>query len=110
AEHRAIHVEGTRQLLEAAIGAQVPRFLYLSSSKAGSAAESPYGQAKREAEALLLKAHEAGRIQVCCLRPTAVYGPGMKGNLAAWMRLVGRGMAPPLPPTSHTRVAMVGRE
>ncbi len=103
---REAHVEASRHLLHAAVAAGVKRFVYVSSIKAASP-DTPYGVAKRETEEMLLDAHHQGLIEVCCLRPTAVYGQGMKGSLATWIDLVRRGKAPPVPPDS-ARVAMIG--
>jgi UDP-glucose 4-epimerase len=95
-----VNVTGTRNLLTAAIAAGVPRFVYVSSILADPAYDQPptaYGQSKREAEQLLIAAHQRGHIQVCILRPVNVYGPGMKGNLMTLMRLIRTGWLPPLP-------------
>lgn len=106
-KHDAINRDGTRRLLDAAIDSEVRRFLFISSSKVLSARPTPYAQAKGAAEALVFAAHEQGRIEVCCLRPAAVYGRGMKGSLAGWIGLLRKGLAPPLPPV-RTRLAMIG--
>ncbi|MDT8397346.1 MAG: NAD-dependent epimerase/dehydratase family protein [Pseudomonadales bacterium] len=100
------NVDGTGRLLTAAIAADVKKFVFISSVKAATP-RSHYGNSKLAAEKLLLAAHQAGRIQVCCLRPTAVYGAGMKGNLRAWMKLQQKGLAPPLPPHAG-RLEMIG--
>lgn len=118
--YRAVNVAGTQVLLDAAAQAGVPRFLYLSSVKAaGDAGEDcvdetwdaapsdAYGRTKREAEALVLEAGRRTGMHVCVLRPTLVYGPGVKGNLARMMDSVARGRFPPLPETRNRR-SMVG--
>ena len=92
--------QGTLALRDAAMAASVPRLLFISSSKASGAREgSPYARAKAAAEALLLSSNGAGP-EICILRPAPVYGPGMRGNLAVWIRHCMKGTAPPLPNNS----------
>lgn len=104
-EYRRIHVQGTTALLHAAQTTNVHTFIYLSSVKAmgeGSARvedesaacvpRTPYGQSKLEAERLVL---ESALPCPVILRPTLVYGPGSKGNLAAMMSAVRKGFFPP---------------
>lgn len=99
-ELRRINVEGTRSLLRTAIAAGVRRIVFFSSILADERLNpegGDYGRSKLEAETLLLEAAQAGEIEVCCLRPANVYGLGMKGNLMTMIRLVQRGLLPPLP-------------
>lgn len=99
-EMRRINVEGTRALLQAAVAAGVRRIVFFSSILADTQLNpegGAYGHSKLEAESLLLEAAKAGEIEVCCLRPANVYGLGMKGNLFTMIRLVQRGLMPPLP-------------
>src|SRR5690606_11247167 len=107
--HRAVNYQGTLNLLQAAIAAKVPRFIFLSSSKAGASTQNAYATAKLAAEREILAATRDGNIQACALRPAAVYGLGMKGNLAGWIRVIERGYAPPIPPV-RTRIALIGVE
>jgi UDP-glucose 4-epimerase len=96
----AINVEGTRNLLEAAIAGGVRHFVYVSSILADPAYDSPrtaYGDSKYQAEQLLLQAHTQGRIRVSIVRPVNVYGAEMKGNLMSLFRLIRKGVLPPLP-------------
>lgn len=109
-ELRRINVEGTRALLQAAIAAGVRRIVFFSSILADEGLNpkpSAYGRSKLEAETLLLEAAQAGQIEVCCLRPANVYGLGMKGNLLTLIRLVQRGLLPPLPVPSAS-LSLVG--
>lgn len=106
----AINTTGTELLLRAAIDAGVGRFIYMSSILADPEHDrprSPYGQSKHDAEQSLLAAHRAGDIRVTILRPVNVYGPGMKGNLMALIRLAQRGRLPPLPDLPE-RFSLVG--
>ncbi|MDH7944208.1 NAD-dependent epimerase/dehydratase family protein [Pseudohongiella sp. SYSU M77423] len=94
------NVEGTVNLLEAAIEAGVSRFVYVSSILADPAHDQPrtaYGDAKFQAEQQLMAAHEQGRIAVTIIRPASVYGVGMKGNLMSLLGLIQKGVMPPLP-------------
>jgi UDP-glucose 4-epimerase len=107
---RAVNVEGTRVLLEAALAAGVRRIVYFSSALADATRPgelTAYGRAKHDAEALLLAAAHAGAIEVVCLRPVNVYGLGMKGNLLSMVRLLQRGLLPPLPVPSAS-LSLVG--
>ena len=109
-ELRRINVEGTRVLLQAAIAAGVRRIVFFSSILADEQLNpegSAYGHSKLEAETLLLEAANASAIEVCCLRPANVYGLGMKGNLLTMIRLVHRGLLPPLPVPSAA-LSLVG--
>ena len=105
-------VEGTRNLINAAIRNKVKRFVYLSSSlaaavDANSADITAYGRHKKAAEDLLLAASADGAIEVVILRPVNVYGPGMKGNIATMISLIQRQRLPPLP-ALRTRLSLVG--
>lgn len=114
--HRQVTVDGTRNLVQAAGAAGVKRFVFFSSVKAGGeggaqelneastvAATTPYGQAKREAEQLVLAAGQEYGMHVCNLRPAMVYGVGMKGNLPRMIAAIDTGRFPPLPDTYNKR-------
>lgn len=107
---RKVNVEGTRDLLAAAKAAGVRRIVYFSSILADSELYpelTEYGRAKSDAESLLLAAANAGEIEVCCLRPANVYGLGMKGNLLSVLKLIHKGLLPPLPLPSAS-LSLVG--
>lgn len=109
-ELQRVNVEGTRALLNAAVNAGVRRIVFFSSILADARLNpegGAYGQSKLEAENLLLEAAKAGLIEVCCLRPANVYGLGMRGNLLTMIRLVQRGLMPPLPVPSAS-LSLVG--
>jgi nucleoside-diphosphate-sugar epimerase len=96
-DYRRVNRDATRALAIAARQAGVKRFVFLSSVRAqcGPTSDLPvsdddvprptdaYGRSKLEAEEALA---ETG-IPFAALRPTLVYGPGVKGNLAALFRL-----------------------
>ena len=107
----AVNAAGTRALAEAARGAGVRRFIFLSTVKVlGETTEGrvpfseidppnpdsgdAYARAKAEAETALAAIARAP-LEVVVLRLPLVYGPGVKANFAALIRLARS--APPLP-------------
>jgi NADH dehydrogenase len=72
ATFRKVHVEGTRNLLEAAKKAGVRHFFYQSALGSRPAAKSEYHKTKWEAEELV----RASGIPYTILRPSLIYGPG----------------------------------
>lgn len=88
-EYYRVNVEGTRGLVEAAVAADVSRFVFFSTVCVYGASAPPtiltedaaircdswYGETKREAERIVL-----GQAPAVVLRLAAVYGPRMKGN------------------------------
>jgi UDP-glucose 4-epimerase len=96
-DYRAINTEATIRLAKAAERAGARRFVFLSSIRAQSGpvaktilTESqepqptdPYGRSKLEAERGL----GALGLDWAALRPVLVYGPGVKGNMAALLTL-----------------------
>lgn len=108
-EYRRTNVGITRALLAAAIGRQVPRFVFTSSIKAVGEGDGspysenatcrpldPYGATKREAELLVRGECHGTRTTQTIVRPPLVYGPGVKGNFAKLIRAVDRGLPLPL--------------
>lgn len=108
AAFRAVNVEGTRTLLDAATAAGVRRFVLFSSVKAvGEFTETPwteaeparprdaYGMSKREAEQLVLQRAAAAGMAASILRLPLAYGPGAKANILRLFDLVARRV--PLP-------------
>jgi len=84
-----VHVEATRQLLEASQRAGVKQFIHFSTigvlgapQQLPANEESPYQASdiyqitKCEGEKLALQAFQQNKIKGCVIRPTAVYGPG----------------------------------
>jgi nucleoside-diphosphate-sugar epimerase len=96
-DYRTINTEATVRLAQAAERAGVKRFVFLSSIRAqtGPTAEGvlteaeapqptdPYGRSKLEAERGLGEL----KLDWTALRPVLVYGPGVKGNMAALLAL-----------------------
>jgi nucleoside-diphosphate-sugar epimerase len=109
-DFRTVNTEGTLNLARQAITAGVKRFIFISSIKVnGESTESNvpfkstderhpddfYGQSKSEAEEQLLELAEETGLEVVIIRPTLVYGPGVKANFAALLNVVSKGL--PLP-------------
>lgn len=110
AAYRRINVVGTQALLDAAVLADVPRFLFMSSIKAVRERSAPchpivpatephpedaYGISKLEAEAEVRRLCDDAGVAWTILRPPLVYGPGAKGNIARLAALIRKGI--PLP-------------
>jgi nucleoside-diphosphate-sugar epimerase len=111
AEYRRINVAGTLNFARQAAAAGVKRFIFISSIKVNgertatdrrfcpsdvATPEDFYGISKHEAElGLRALAAETG-MEVVIIRPPLVYGPGVKGNFASMIKLVGRGLPLPL--------------
>ncbi|RJG09220.1 SDR family oxidoreductase [Pseudomonas cavernicola] len=121
AEFRKVNVEGTLNLARQAAQAGVRRFIFISSIKvngestplnvpyiadAQPAPADPYGISKTEAEqGLRALAAETG-MEVVIIRPTLVYGPGVKANFLSMMRWLHKGV--PLPfGAIHNRRSLV---
>ena len=109
-EFRKVNVDGTRTLATQARCAGVRRFVYLSSIKVNGEATpegefraddrpgflDPYGQSKWEAEQALQEVAQGSAMEWVIVRPTLVYGPGVRGNFLSLLRLVHRGLPLPL--------------
>ena len=104
--YHKLNVDGTIRLAEQAAAAGVKRFVYLSTAKVhgdgtGISEDSPflavgpYAESKRQAEAALRLVEKQTGLEVVILRPTLVYGPGVRANFFNLVRLVDSGF--PLP-------------
>jgi nucleoside-diphosphate-sugar epimerase len=114
---RAVNVEATLRVAEAAARRATRRFVYISSIKAAgefsggqplreseaSQPEDPYGVSKREAEIALLDLGRRTGMEIAILRPPLVYGPGVGANFLSLMRAVARGWPLPLGSASAPR-------
>lgn len=111
----AINVDATLQLANLAVIKGVKRFIYVSSVKAGGAPiegecmteesqvepEGVYGKTKREAELKLLEIGKKSEMNVTIIRPSLVYGVGVKGNLLKMLSSISKGWFPPLPEVTN---------
>lgn len=109
-DYREVNTRGSANLARQAASAGVKRFVFVSSIKVNgertsqdkpftsadeSAPEDDYGLSKAEAEHQLLEIGKETGMEIVIIRPTLVYGPGVKANFAALMNLVSKGV--PLP-------------
>jgi nucleoside-diphosphate-sugar epimerase len=110
-EHRRVNTEATLRLAQSAARQGVKRFVFMSTVKVNGergafsdrdvpAPVDAYGQSKWEAEQGLRRI--AG-LEVVCLRPPLVYGPGVKGNFLRLMKLVELGLPLPLASVANAR-------
>ncbi len=115
-EYVRANVEGTRNVLELAAKVKVPRFVFISSVKAGGEGsdvcldeamedrpETPYGRTKLEAERLVFRFSREYKMQGVVLRLPLVYGPAHKGNLVRMLQAVVARRFPPLPEFGNHR-------
>jgi nucleoside-diphosphate-sugar epimerase len=108
---RAVNLQGTLNLACQAAAVGVKRFVFVSSVKVNGESTLPgraftetdifntqdaYGQSKYEAEQGLLQVSADTGMELVIIRPPLVYGPGVKANFAALMRVVQRGWPLPL--------------
>jgi nucleoside-diphosphate-sugar epimerase len=111
AEFRRINVDGTLNLARQAAAAGVRRFVFVSSVKVNGETTAPdhpfraddlprpldpYGISKLEAEQGLFQVAKQSGMELVCIRPPLVYGPGVKANFLSMMRWVKRGVPFPL--------------
>jgi UDP-glucose 4-epimerase len=108
--YRALNVDATVRLIELAVRSGVKQFVFVSSAKAGgqnelvnSEPEGIYGKTKREAEVKILEIGLQSDMHVSIVRPSLVYGHGVKGNLALMRKGIECGWFPPLPETCNRR-------
>jgi nucleoside-diphosphate-sugar epimerase len=116
AAHRAINVDGTRNILDGAVSGGARHFVFFSSVKAmgegalkcldesyGGGPTTAYGQSKLEAERLVLDCGKRAGLHAVCLRLPLVYGVGNKGNLYRMIAAIDRDRFPPLPELGNRR-------
>jgi len=90
AEIRAVNVEGTRRLFEAAHAAGVGKIVCISSISAFDGCRSLYGRAKLEIEKL---ARDSGALVI---RPGLVYGSGAGGMFGKLVAQIGKSSVVPM--------------
>ena len=108
--YREVNTAGTLNLARQAVDAGVERFIFISSIKVNGEntnngipfdSNSPrlpedfYGQSKSEAEEALIALSVKTGLEVVIIRPTLIYGAGVKANFASLINLVSKGF--PLP-------------
>jgi nucleoside-diphosphate-sugar epimerase len=110
-KYREVNVAGTLNLARQAATAGVKQFIFISSIKVNGeqtplgqpffshdnpSPEDFYGISKNEAEQGLRELAAETGMEVVIIRPPLVYGPGVKGNFASMIKLVGKGLPLPL--------------
>ena len=118
AEFMETNCFGTLNLAQQDAEAGVKRFIFLSSIKVnGEKSEinkpfrfddqgntgDPYGKSKSEAELGLLKISLMTGLEVTIIRPPLVYGPGMKANFPALLKLASKNIPFPLGAVENKR-------
>jgi|SRR5690554_994559 len=118
AEFRKVNVDGTLALAKQAVAAGVKRFIFISSVKVSgeetlngqalhpddeAKPQDPYGISKHEAEQELLLLASKEKLEVVIIRPTLVYGPGVKANFESMMKWVQRNLPLPLGAINNKR-------
>ncbi|OGT34785.1 MAG: hypothetical protein A3F11_05685 [Gammaproteobacteria bacterium RIFCSPHIGHO2_12_FULL_37_14] len=113
AKHHQTNLIGTKNCLEASVLVGVKKFIFFSTIKAvgdsdhcidekwNAPPDTPYGKAKRAAEAQMLENALANDMHVCVLRLALVYGPHLKGNLYQMLRAIDKGYFLPVPPVKN---------
>ena len=117
-EFRKINVIGTLKLAKQAALSGVKRFIFVSSIKVNGentqfekpfkaddlpAPTDPYGISKYEAEEELKKIADETGMEVVIIRPTLVYGPGVRANFLNMIRWVNSGIPLPLGSINNKR-------
>lgn len=115
-EFRAVNVAGTERLAREAVKAGVKRLVFISSIKVNGEETStpyradsaplpsdPYGISKLEAEQALRRIETETGLEVVVVRPTLVYGPGVKANFLKMIATVHKGIPLPLASINNRR-------
>ncbi|CAI2299393.1 TPA: UDP-glucose 4-epimerase family protein [Vibrio parahaemolyticus] len=123
--YREVNTRGTSNLAKQAAELGVKRFIFVSSIKVnGEKTESgkpfnnldkhlpedDYGVSKAEAEQQLFDIGKEAGMEIVVIRPTLVYGPGVKANFASLMRLVAIGVPLPFGCIRHNQRSLVSVE
>jgi len=123
--YREVNTRGTLNLAKQAADLGVKRFIFVSSIKVNGERtelgkpfysedkhlpEDDYGVSKAEAEQQLLEIGEKTGMEIVVIRPTLVYGPGVKANFASLMRLTAKGIPLPFGCISNNQRSLVSVE
>lgn len=120
-EYRKVNLHGTVNLAEQAVLAGVKRLVYASSIKVNGEStpldnkftetdpinpQDPYGISKSEAELALHQIASRSNLEVVIVRPSLIYGAGVKGNFMQMLKVLAKKI--PLPLASvHNRRSLV---
>jgi nucleoside-diphosphate-sugar epimerase len=117
-DFQRVNVEGTRNVLDAAIEAGVARVVAISSNSPFGFNPEPdhrfderspyapymgYGRSKAAMEAVIAEAHASGRIETVVLRPPWFYGPHQPPRQTLFFRMIKDGRFPILGDGSQKR-------
>ncbi len=115
-EYFAINTELTKQLFDIFVNSEVQDFFYFSSVKAAADEvtgiltetfipnpKTPYGQSKLQAENYILSKEIPLYKRVFIIRPCMIHGPGNKGNLNLFYKIVQKGIPYPLASFENSR-------
>lgn len=117
-EYRRVNVQGTLNLARQAAAVGIKRFVFISSIKVNGeqtalskpftvddspAPEDAYALSKWEAEKGLINISAETGMELVIIRPSLVYGPGVKGNFSSLIRLVEKGVPLPLGSINNKR-------
>jgi nucleoside-diphosphate-sugar epimerase len=115
AEFRKVNTEGTQKLAHEAVKAGVKRLLFISSIKVHGEESAPYtensptqptdayGISKWEAEQALRQIEARTDLEVVVIRPTIVYGPGVKANFLKMIKVIQHRIPLPLSAIANKR-------
>jgi len=121
-EYQKDNVSDTLNLAKQAAKSGVKRFIFLSSIKVNGEEtisgkkfkpedtpkpEDFYAISKLEAEKGLFDLSEKTKMEIVCIRPPLIYGPGVKGNLALLIRFIRKGIPLPLASITSNRRSLV---
>jgi UDP-glucose 4-epimerase len=122
-EFRRVNTKGTISLAQLSAKSGVKRFIFLSTIKVNGDSNEltsafsvhsspkpsdPYSASKYEAELGLQKIASNSTLSYTIIRPTIVYGPGVKGNLSTLIKLLKLRLPIPLKGLNKNRRSMVG--
>lgn len=113
-EYAQINVRSSLALALMSVGADVKRFIYISSTRVASVLNNLetadyYAHSKYDAELGLRKISAEQNLPLTIVRPSLVYGAGVKGNLSSLLTAILQGWIPPLPETEGG-VSMIATE
>ncbi|KVO09715.1 NAD-dependent dehydratase [Burkholderia ubonensis] len=118
--YRETNVAGSLRVARAAAERGCRRFIYVSSIKVMGEADpgtpfdesmlprpvDPYGISKLEAETALRALGQQTGMEIVCVRPPLIYGPGVRANFLRLVDAVAKGVPLPVGAT-HARRSMV---
>lgn len=121
AAFRRVNVDGTKSLCAAAALSAVQRIVFVSSIGVHGASTNvkpfteadtpnpaePYARSKWQAELALRACSRASGLQWVVVRPSLIYGPGVKGNFLRLLNLAHSGIPLPLAAITNRR-SLVG--